>query len=101
MNKVLNEKIFQHNQKVKEFCLKGDKCLISGYGEPMSLQKIQVELEVIRSMASEEGQELNKKVWDGFKNWRKEPKVEKVKKPKAVKKLDTLDHQEKPEPAKD
>lgn len=69
----------------------------------MSLQKIQVELEVIRSMGSEEGQSLSKKVWDGFKAWRNEPKYEKVKKQKAVKKLETLEDQAKPvqEPAQD
>ena len=37
MNKVLNEKVNEHNMKVKEFCLKGDKTLISSFGDPMSL----------------------------------------------------------------
>ena len=50
-------------------------------------------------MSTEEGQGLSKKVWDGFKNWRNEPIQERVKKPKAVKKLETLE--EKPEPKKD
>ena len=40
MNKVLNQKVNEHNSKVKDFCLKGDKTLISSFGDPMSLQKI-------------------------------------------------------------
>jgi hypothetical protein len=65
----------------------------------MSLQKIQVELEIIKSMSTDEGQILSKKVWDGFKNWRNEPVEIRTKKPKAVKKLETLE--DKPLPRKD
>lgn len=50
-------------------------------------------------MSTEEGKVLSKKVWDGFKNWRNEPIPEKIKKPKAVKKLETLEAN--PEPKKD
>ena len=74
---VLNKKINEHNLKVTDYCLSGKKSLVSHYKESMSLQKIQVELEVIREVRQnvEDGEfNLNKRIWDDFQNRHEEPK---------------------------
>lgn len=75
--KVLNQKINEHNLKISDYCLSGQKSLVSHYKEPMSLQKIQVELEVIRDIKQDVPDDefnLNKKIWNDFKDWGREPK---------------------------
>lgn len=68
VKQILNKKINQHNNQVKDFCLAGNKSLVSHWKQPMSLQKIQVELEVVRAMHEEgnEGHDLSQKVWNDF-----------------------------------
>lgn len=77
MKKILNKKINEHNLKIQEYCFTGRKSLINHWKDPMSLQKIQVELEVVREIDKtlEVGDfDLGGKVWSDFKNWKKEPK---------------------------
>jgi hypothetical protein len=50
MKKILNQKINEHNLKIQEYCMLGQKNLITHWKEPMSLQKIQLELEVVREL---------------------------------------------------
>lgn len=55
LNRLTTEKINKHNAVIKAHCMNGDKNLITNSLEKtMSLQKIQVELEVIREMSKSE-----------------------------------------------
>lgn len=91
MKMVLNNKISTHNEQVVAYCNSGQKSLIKHYKEDMSLQKIQVELETLRSITEPEDENewsLGRKILNDFKNWqsetryvRKKPSVH-IKKPK-------------------
>lgn len=77
MKRVISQKINDHNERVTEYCMMGQKNLVSHFKEPMSLQKIQVELSVIRKIAEPvlEGDiNLGIKIWNDFKQWHNEPK---------------------------
>ena len=88
MKKIMNYRVNEHNKKIKEYCFAGNKSLVTHYKEPMSLQRIQVELEVVKAISEE--QELAQKIWKDFRNWKKEKKyerVEPVKKARSIKSI--------------
>jgi hypothetical protein len=70
-----------HNLQVTEYCLSGLKTLVTHHKDPMSLQKIQVEMDVVQKMGEQPNEDdilngneidLGAKIWRDFKNWRKE-----------------------------
>lgn len=83
MKMVMNTKITQHNEKITEYCNSGIKSLVKHWKEEMSLQKIQVELSMIKGIEQPEDPNewnLAKKVVTDFKNWRNESKYIRKKK---------------------